>query len=357
MTSQPPRHLNQWRAAAWRSSISSTWNLPAALLLGALLAPAVTLAQQSPKAMLVVVNQADADISLVDPLKATQVARVAEGAVTGHEVAISLDGRTAYVPIYGDSVLGKAGSNGREILAIDLASRKIVHRLDLGHEARPHCAVMSSHDNLLYVTTELDHSVTIVDPTTFTVVGTIPTGEAESHMLVLSHNGRFGYTANVASGTVSVLDLKARKLLRVIHVAGEVQRISISEDDRMVFTADQKNPRMAVIDTATNKVKAWIPLPSLGYGSVAIPGSQTLLITLPDTSQIAVVDLQTYKVRHVVAVPSTPVSVLVDPGGRSAYAACMDAGEVAVLDLSTWSVKTEIKVGKGSGGMGWAGLP
>ncbi len=326
--------------------------------MGSLLAfPAFSFAQRIPSKTLVVVNQGAADISLVDPDQDTQVARVAEGATTGHEVAISLDGKTAYVPIYGDSILGKPGSNGRELVAIDLASRKVIHHLDFGHGVRPHCAAMSSTDHLLYVTTELDNTVTIVDPETFTIVGSIPTGAAESHMLVLSHDGRFAYTANVASGTVSVLDLKARKLIRVIPVAGEVQRISISEDDSEVFTADQKQPRMAVIDTATNTVKTWISLPSTGYGSAVVPRSHTLLVTLPDTSQVAVVDLQTSKVTRVISVPSTPVSVLVDPNGKSAYVACMDAGEVAAVDLSNWAAPTEIKVGKGSGGLGWASSP
>jgi YVTN family beta-propeller protein len=126
---------------------------------------------------------------------------------------------------------------------------------------------MNPNDGLLYVTTELDHTVTIIDPKTLKLVGTIPTGQDESHMLVLSHDGRFGYTANVGPGTVSVLDLNAWKLISVIPVSQKTQRISISVDDNMVFTADQTKPRLAVIDTATNKLKTWIPLPASGYGT------------------------------------------------------------------------------------------
>ena len=70
-------------------------------------------------------------------------------------------------------------------------------------------------------------------------------------MLVLSHDGRRAYTANVGPGTVSVIDLQARKVLKVIPISGNTQRISISPDDKWVFTADQTKPQMAVIDTAT----------------------------------------------------------------------------------------------------------
>ena len=51
-------------------------------------------------------------------------------------------------------------------------------------------------------------------------------------MLALSHDGLRGYTANVGPGTVSVLDVKARKTLTIIPVSGNVQRIAISNDDR-----------------------------------------------------------------------------------------------------------------------------
>ena len=53
----------------------------------------------------------------------------------------------------------------------------------------------------------------------------------------LSHDGKRGYTANVGPGTVSVLDMAGRKTLAVIPVSGEVQRISISADDKLVFTS------------------------------------------------------------------------------------------------------------------------
>jgi hypothetical protein len=34
-------------------------------------------------------------------------------------------------------------------------------------------------------------------------------------------------------------------------------------------TADQTKPQMAVIDTATNKVKTWVALPGLGSAAAA----------------------------------------------------------------------------------------
>jgi len=323
------------------------------LCLALALPPCILIAQTS-TGTLIAVNQGESDISIVDAQAAKEVAKVPEGAVAGHEVATSLDGKTAYVPIYGDASVGEAGTDGREMVAIDLASRKVVGQLDFGHGVRPHGILMNPQDGLLYVTTELDRTVTIVNPKTMKVVGTIPTGQDQSHMLAISHDGRFAYTANVGPGTVSVLDLKARKLLRVIEVSGSVQRISISPDDSMVFTADQTSPRLAVIDTATNTVKHWIPLPAVAYGTASTQDGRWLLVSLPHSYGVAVVDLKTLQLVRTISVPKGPHTVLMSPDHQTAYIACMGAGNVAAVNLSDWSVKGIIKVGKDADGMGWA---
>jgi YVTN family beta-propeller protein len=306
------------------------------------------------RGVLLAVNQGDATLGIVGPRAGKQVATIAEGGVTGHEVAASLDGKLAYVPIYGDSSVGEPGSDGRELVVIDIGSRKVVNRFDFGHGVRPHCIVMNPNDGLLYVTTELDRTVTIIDPKTLKLVGTIPTGQDESHMLVISHDGRFGYTANVGPGTVSVLDLKARKLVTVIPVSRNTQRISISVDDRMVFTADQAKPRLAVIDTTTNKVKSWIPLPAPGYGTATTRDGRWLLVAMQSISQVAVVDLQTLQVARTIDVLPAPHEILIPPGNDVAYASCTKSGKIAVISLSDWTIKKLIDAGNRVDGLGWA---
>ena len=248
------------------------------------------------KPMLVATNQGDRDLSIIDPVAAKQLATVPEGGITGHEVATSPDGRTAYVPIYGSSGVGKPGTDGHEMVVIDIPSRQVTGKVDFGHGVRPHCPVYDRASGMLYVTTELDQTVTIIDPKTLKIVGTVPTGQKESHMLVISRDGQRGYTSNVGAGSVSVLDLPGRKTIAIIPISSESQRIAISNDDKMVFTSDQTKPQLAVIDTATNKIKTWVPLPAVGYGTSPTPDGRFLLVAMPKANQLAVVDLATLKV-------------------------------------------------------------
>ena len=123
--------------------------------------------------VLLAVNQGEATLGIVDPQEGKQIAAIAEGGVTGHEVATSFDGKLAYVPIYGDSSVGEPGTDGRELVVIDIGSRKVVQRFDFGHGVRPHCAVMSPNDGLLYVTTELNRTVSEVSDSAPAVSPTI----------------------------------------------------------------------------------------------------------------------------------------------------------------------------------------
>jgi YVTN family beta-propeller protein len=303
-------------------------------------------------AALLVVNQEYHSLSFIDPVTAHQSLALDVGGVTGHEVAVSPDGRTAFVPIYGNSGVGKTGTNGQSITVVDLQKRKVIGSIDFGHGVRPHCAVFDARRNVLYVTSELDKSISIIDPSTRKIVGSIPTGQEQSHMFVLSHDGRFGYTANVGPGTVSVLDMTARRTVAIIPVSSQTQRISISNDDRRVFTADQIKPQLGVIDTATNKLTQWIPLPAIGYGTAPTLDGRWLLVAMRPANQVAVVDLKTLKVVRTIDVPHTPTEILVRPDGKVAFVSC--GGKVAAIDLSQWKVEGLIEAGQGADGLAWA---
>ena len=304
--------------------------------------------------LLLVANKGDAALGIVDPRAGVQVATVAENGITGHEVAASANGRLAYVPIYGNSGVGMPGSDGSNMVVIDLAARKIVGNVDFGHGVRPHCAVFGPRDGLLYVTTELDKAISIIDPKSLKIIGTIPTGQPESHMLAISPDGTRGYTANVGPGTVSVLDMKARKLLTVIPVSGQVQRISESRDGRLVFTSDQTKPQLAAIDTATNKIDTWIPLSAEGYGTASTIDGKYLVVAMPSANQVAVVDLAAKKVVHTIEVPRAPQEVLIRPDGQVVYVSCDASRKVAAIRTSDWKVEKLINAGAGADGLAWA---
>ncbi|MEJ0088487.1 MAG: cytochrome D1 domain-containing protein [Limisphaerales bacterium] len=322
-----------------------------AAALTALLAAAAS--AEEAKGLLLVANKGDHTLSIISPETGVGAATVGEDGITGHEVVASADGKLAFVPIFGNSGVGKPGTDGSLIRVIDLEKHAVIATIDFGKGVRPHCAVIGPKNHLLYVTTELENSLTVIDPKTFKIIGSIPTGQAESHMLAISSDGKKGYTANVGPGTVSVLDLETKKTLKIIPISKTTQRISISPDDKWVFTSDQTKPQIAVIDTK-NEVTQWIELPGLGYGTAVTPDGHWLVVALNTINQVGLVDLKTMKVAHVLEVPKSPQEVLIRPDNQVAYVSCDASKQVAVIDLKSVKVEKLIAAGKGADGLAWA---
>ena len=316
----------------------------------------ITARSETTHGLLLVANKGDRTLSIINPTTGAPVAAVAEDGITGHEVVASADGKLAFVPIFGNSGVGKPGTDGSLIRIIDLKKSVVVGTVDFGKGVRPHCAVIGPKNKLLYVTTELENTISIIDPRTFKIIGSIPTGQTESHMLAITSDGKTGYTANVGPGTVSVLDLEKKEVRKIIPISKNTQRISISPDDKWVFTADQTKPQIVVIDTAKDEVVKWIELPGTGYGTAVTPDGHWLVVALNTINQVGLVDLKTMKLTHVLDVPKSPQEVLIRPDGAVAYVSCDASQQVAVIDLKAIKVEKLIAVGKGADGLAWAAI-
>jgi YVTN family beta-propeller protein len=306
------------------------------------------------KGLLLVANKGDQSLSIINPETGEQLAVVPEGGTTGHEVIASPDGRFAYVPIYGNSGVGRPGTDGNNLVVVDLQTHKVVGNIEFPHGVRPHCAMFGPKSGLLYVTTEIDNTVAVIDPHTLKIIDSIPTDESQSHMLAITKDESRGYTTNVGTGSVSVLDLKTRKTIAKIPVAPVIQRITLSVDDKMAFTSDQTKPELVVLDLTKNEVKTRVELPGVGYGSAVTKDGKWLVIALAKSNKVAVIDLQAMKVAHTFDVPSAPQFVLIRPDNKFAYISCDQSSKVAVLNLSSWKIEKLLDAGKGADGLAWA---
>ena len=105
---------------------------------------------------------------------------------------------------------------------------------------------------------------------------------------------------------------------------------------------------------ATNKVKTWVPLPGLGYGTASTPDGRWLVVAVPTVNKVAIVDLKIMKVAHTIDVPKAPQESLVRPDGQMAYVSCDSSHKIAAIRTSDWTVETLIESGKGTDGLAWA---
>jgi YVTN family beta-propeller protein len=307
--------------------------------------------------LLAVVNQKEHSVVLVDTATRKVVGAVSVG-VNGHEVAASPDGRLLYVPIYGNAGVGRPGTDGSTIDVVDPKARKVVATIDLGRPLRPHKDAFGP-DGLLYVSGELGHALEMVDVRKLAVVGEVPTGAKESHLFTLSADGRRGYTANVGDGSVSVLDIPNRKVIKVIPLTKTVQRIVLSNDGRWVFTSDYDQRRFAVIDTKTDALSRWVATGARPYVTQPTEDGRYLLVSeIPDAEdrtkpgQLEVFDMATWKVMHTYPLPAAGTGGFLLHGGL-VYLSVPAAGVIEVLNPETWAMEPPIVLTPGVDGLAW----
>jgi DNA-binding beta-propeller fold protein YncE len=116
-------------------------------------------------------------------------------------------------------------------------------------------------------------------------------------------------------------------------------------------------PRLAVIDTATNQVRQWVALPGIAYGTATTPDGRYLVMALIKSNQVGLLDLQSMKVVKTLDVPKAPQMVVVRPDGRAAYVSCDQSGQVAEIDLTALKIARLIDAGPYADGLAWASAP
>ncbi len=194
---------------------------------------------------LVVANRAGGSISLIDLQTGLEVARLPVGPIIPHEVAVSADGRFALTGEYGPN-----DSPGRHVILIDIPNARIVGRIDLGQNSRPHTAVFLPDGRRAVATMQDSDKIALIDLGSMAVVQTYPTGGREGHMVRLSPDGSRAYvTSRGAEGTLSVIFLDEDRPPVVIPTGPGAEGISVSPDGSEVWVANRQEQTISVIDT------------------------------------------------------------------------------------------------------------
>ncbi len=222
---------------------------------------------------LVVANRAGGSISLIDFPTRLEVARLAIGPIIPHEVAVSPDGRLAMTAEYGPE-----SRHGQHVVLISIPEARIVGRIDLGPESRPHSVLFHRDGRRAVVTMQNSDRIAVIDVDAMKVMRSLPTGGREGHMVRLSPDGSRAYvTSRGAEGTLSVIFLEENRPPVVIRTGAGAEGISVSPDGREVWVANRVADNISVVDTASLTVVATVASrPAAGRVEIS-PGGRAIV--------------------------------------------------------------------------------
>lgn len=297
---------------------------------------------------LLVVNKAENSLAVLDPASGTVLGRVPTGDGP-HEVALSADGRTAFVTNYG------AKTPGASLSVIDLAAGKETRRVDLGALRRPHGIIVSGGG--VYFTIEANRALARYDPASNTVGWLMGTGEAGTHMVAATPDGSALFTANIGSDSVTAFtrppEGQAWTVTR-IPVGKGPEGIDVSPDGKEVWTAHLQDGGISIIDVATRKVTQVFDIGTKRSNRLRFtPDGRLALVSDLEAGDLVVIDRATRRVTKRMALGRAPSGILVLPDGSRAYVALTGENVLAVLDLKTLEVVGRVAAGEGPDGMAW----
>jgi len=271
---------------------------------------------------------------------------------TVHELLIVPETGLAYVPIFGDGIHGRNPNPGHLLCIIDVARRAHVGDIDLRPYMAPHTLKLGP-DGLIYITCENSAVVAVIDRSSHKVVDAIDSGSTNGHRLIISPDGQRLYTENEEDGTVSVIDLPKRKLLRKIKTPRALAGITISADGRTVVAVDDEEPTLFLIDTATDSVTGGVQLECVAQAAQIArysPDHRVLGVTSLKSDTVSLID-PTFREQAAIKVGSQPMDMAFR--GDELFVACQGDGSVHVIDIPKRRAKGSFHAGTGCESLGF----
>ena len=184
---------------------------------------------------LLVVNKDSDSLSVLNPDNG-ETLKVIKTGRGPHEVSVTPNQQTAVVTNYGFGCSDEQA--GKSLTVVDLSSYQ-TQTVDLSPYKSPHGIVSLADNQHVLVTVECSDAVLLVDVINAQVVNAIDTHANVSHMVSMSNSEHLAFTANIGSGSVSVIDLLQNKHLKNIKTGTGAEGIDVTPDGRFLWVSNR----------------------------------------------------------------------------------------------------------------------
>lgn len=289
-----------------------------------------------------------------------------------HELALSPDRRTAYVPLYGDGIYGSNRNPNHKVLVVDAVREAIVDVIDLGAELLAPHGMAATRDGKLWLTCDIPNKLVCLDPATRKVVATFDNPGKGGHLVeVLADESRLYVSAK--EGPLGVFDLRARHFTATVPLAragttagngAGGEGVVPTPDGTRLIAVDNDETALRIIDVAASREVGRVPLlpfvfsnprrsrsAKLGFS----PDGRWLVATSYATGLVWVIDAADFHSQRLVPVAKGPMGLLFAPEGDAVVVASHDSGLFTRIDLATATAVAAFDGGSGVEVMAWCG--
>jgi YVTN family beta-propeller protein len=187
--------------------------------------------------------------------------------------------------------------------------------------------------------------VNILSTVTGDSLGVIPNTNGVHGIALVKPLGK-GYTSNGKDNSCTVFDLKTYAELRKITVGTNPDAIFYDEFSKKVYVFNGRSNDASVIDPATDKVVATIPLggkPETGVSD----GKGNIFVNSETTNEVVVINAKTYKVenRYKINDGDEPSGLAIDRITGRLFIGCGGNQTMVVMDAANGKNLAKFKIG------------
>jgi YVTN family beta-propeller protein len=165
----------------------------------------------------------------------------------------------------------------------------------------------------------------------------LPSG-TDPEQFALSADGRHLFIANEDAGETTVLDVNAGSIVKVIKVGGEPEGVDIGPDGSFVYVTAEADNRVFVIDTSSLSVVKTIDVGPRPRSTGFVPTAPIAYVSAENDGTVYVLDTKTHTLKSKLPIPGTnarPMGVVASPDGRFVYVTTGRGRTLVKVDVTT----------------------
>ena len=195
---------------------------------------------------------------------------------------------------------------------------------------------------LVYVSSEKDNAITLLDAKTQAVVGTIATCKRPRHMQLTPDRERLVVTCS-DSDRADLIDLKTRKTVDSIPLGEDPEILDLSPDGKLIYVTNEDDAQLSVVDIATKKVLKTIKTGEEPEGVKVSRDGKIVYVSSEVANMVHVIDTVSGRIIKNVTVPNRPRRFLITPDDKELWVTSELAGTVSIIDRADHTLKGEIR--------------
>lgn len=193
----------------------------------------------------------------------------------------------------------------------------------------------------VYVSSEKDDALTMIDLATLTVKGTLPTCKRGRHLQLTPE--RKLMLACSDSGVADLIDPASGQSLRRIPLGDDPEAFDLSPDGKTLYVSSEDDAAVVFIDTATGKRLREVKVGQEPEGVKVSADGKLLYVTSEVASLVHAIDTASGKVVANIKVGKRPRRMAITPDGKELWVTCeIDAG-VTIVSTATHAVLASLK--------------